>query len=149
MTPLVDVAFLLLTFFMFATTMARPQALEMHLPPSLVPSVVAIPASRMLTLLARSDGRLLFRRGAEEALHGVDHNGARSLIADHYRIDGAVVALRIDTAARYQQLIDLLDDIRHGARSGARLNGGAYVEGNERFSIQPMTPLDYKEVGTL
>jgi biopolymer transport protein ExbD len=31
MTPLVDVAFLLLTFFMFTTSMSRPQTMEINL----------------------------------------------------------------------------------------------------------------------
>lgn len=33
MTPLVDITFLLLTFFMFTTTMATPQVMEMSVPP--------------------------------------------------------------------------------------------------------------------
>jgi biopolymer transport protein ExbD len=33
MTPLVDVAFLLLTFFMYTTSMSRPQTMEINLPP--------------------------------------------------------------------------------------------------------------------
>ncbi|MCU0412291.1 MAG: biopolymer transporter ExbD [Bacteroidetes bacterium] len=33
MTPLVDVAFLLLTFFMLTTTFSLPQVLEINLPP--------------------------------------------------------------------------------------------------------------------
>jgi biopolymer transport protein ExbD len=33
MTPLVDIAFLLLTFFMFSTSMSRPQTMELNLPP--------------------------------------------------------------------------------------------------------------------
>ena len=34
MTPLVDVGFLLLTFFMLTTTMNKPQAMEINLPPA-------------------------------------------------------------------------------------------------------------------
>lgn len=33
MTPLVDITFLLLTFFMFTTTMLKPQIMEMKIPP--------------------------------------------------------------------------------------------------------------------
>ena len=33
MTPLVDVAFLLLTFFMLTTVFSKPQTLEINLPP--------------------------------------------------------------------------------------------------------------------
>jgi len=34
MTPMVDVAFLLLTFFMLTTTMNKPQTMEINLPPA-------------------------------------------------------------------------------------------------------------------
>ena len=35
MTPLVDITFLLLTFFMFTTSMTTPQTMEMNVPPEL------------------------------------------------------------------------------------------------------------------
>ena len=35
MTPLVDITFLLLTFFLFTTTMMRPQIMEMRIPPEI------------------------------------------------------------------------------------------------------------------
>ena len=61
----------------------------------------------------------------------------------------ALIVLKVDTAARYQKLIDLLDDVRRAGRSAAHLEGDAYVEGSERFSVERMTPHDYKELGAL
>lgn len=137
MTPLVDVAFLLLTFFMFATTMARPQAMEMQLPPGL--DWIDVRQSLLLDLYALGDGRLFVRKPSTGEVRRVDRGEAREIIAEHYGTTGSIVTLKIDTAARYQRLIDLLDDVRHASRPAAEI----------RYSVQRMTPDDYKEVGTL
>lgn len=50
MTPLVDITFLLLTFFMFTTTMAAPQVMEMSIPPEREENV-EVKMSELLTLL--------------------------------------------------------------------------------------------------
>ena len=56
MTPLVDVAFLLLTFFMFTTSMSRPQTMEINLPPD-KDVKVEIAESNLLTLRIKRQGR--------------------------------------------------------------------------------------------
>ena len=55
MTPLVDVAFLLLTFFMFTTSMSRPQTMEINLPPD-KDVKVEIAESNLLTLRINDKG---------------------------------------------------------------------------------------------
>ena len=64
MTPLVDITFLLLTFFMFTTTMAAPQVMEMSIPPESVP--IEVIDNELLTLRLRSDGKLFWCIGTEE-----------------------------------------------------------------------------------
>jgi len=54
MTPLVDVAFLLLTFFMFTTSMSRPQTMEINLPPQDVK--VEVGESNLLTIRVNQKG---------------------------------------------------------------------------------------------
>ena len=69
MTPLVDVAFLLLTFFMFTTTMMRPQTMEINLPPDKEVKV-EMAESNLLTLRINDKGRHLLEyrdRIAQEA----------------------------------------------------------------------------------
>src|SRR5688500_13658622 len=56
MTPMVDVAFLLLTFFMLTTVFSRPQAMEINLPESDEP--VDIAQSKLLTLRVGADNTL-------------------------------------------------------------------------------------------
>lgn len=145
MTPLVDVAFLLLTFFMFATTMAQPQAMEMRLPTGCVlPLTERLP----LEVYVRGDGRLFARKASDGVMKRVDRREAKAIVAEHYRTEGAMVTLKVDTVARYQRLVDMIDDVRRAGRREAR---GDDVMGGGReggFSVQRMTPQDYREVGT-
>ncbi len=70
MTPLVDLAFLLLTFFMFATTMAQPQIMEMSVPPNLdVPIDVA--QSKLMTVYVRKDGKLFYNTGLDPRMQAL------------------------------------------------------------------------------
>src|SRR5512133_102859 len=55
MTPLVDVAFLLLTFFMFTTSMSRPQTMEINLPPD-KETKVEVAEHNLLTLRVNDKG---------------------------------------------------------------------------------------------
>ena len=64
MTPLVDVAFLLLTFFMFTTSMSRPQTMEINLPPD-KDVKVEIAESNLLTLRINEKGEIFWNVGIE------------------------------------------------------------------------------------
>jgi biopolymer transport protein ExbD len=56
MTPLVDVAFLLLTFFMLTTQFKPPEEVQINLPSS--NSVFKLPESDVMTLSIAKDGRI-------------------------------------------------------------------------------------------
>ncbi|MEO8167867.1 MAG: biopolymer transporter ExbD [bacterium] len=56
MTPLVDVAFLLLTFFMLTTTFKPSEEVTIDLPSS--NSIIKLPASNVITLSLSKDGRI-------------------------------------------------------------------------------------------
>src|SRR5262245_5444479 len=62
MTPMVDVAFLLLIFFMVTTVFRTPKALEINLPPKDIKQDVA--ESKTITLRILADGRLYWKAGA-------------------------------------------------------------------------------------
>src|SRR5512137_1051226 len=62
MTPMVDVAFLLLIFFMVTTVFRKPQALEVNLPPE--NATVQVPESNVMTLFVRADQRIFYRMGS-------------------------------------------------------------------------------------
>src|SRR5215510_8355076 len=62
MTPMVDVAFLLLIFFMVTTVFRTPKALEINLPPKDLKQDVGKSKTFLIRVLA--DGRLYWQDGA-------------------------------------------------------------------------------------
>ena len=59
LTPLVDITFLLLTFFIFTTTLQEPQAMEMKIPPE-VEDEIKVKTSELLTLVVRNDDKVVY-----------------------------------------------------------------------------------------
>lgn len=66
MTPLVDITFLLLTFFMFTTTMATPQIMEMSVPPE-QDVEVEVRMSELLTIMLEKEGDIYYYMGTDVA----------------------------------------------------------------------------------
>src|SRR5436190_17723102 len=66
MTPMVDVAFLLLIFFMVTTVFRTPQALEINLPPD-KEAKVDIAQSKVLQVRILPDDRAYWKDGASTA----------------------------------------------------------------------------------
>jgi len=58
MTPMVDLAFLLITFFMLTVKFRAPQAVEVNLPSSIADT--PLPAQDILTISVSADGRIFF-----------------------------------------------------------------------------------------
>ena len=65
MTPLVDITFLLLTFFMFTTTMAAPQVMEMSIPPEWI-EPVKVSDKNLLQFFVRDDSKVFYSVGLED-----------------------------------------------------------------------------------
>ncbi len=57
MTPMVDIAFLLLIFYMVSTVFAMPQAMEINLPPKEQKDPIEIKESNLLTIRVDGEGR--------------------------------------------------------------------------------------------
>src|SRR5713101_1402247 len=63
MTPMVDVAFLLLTFFMLTTVFSKPQTMEINLPHE--ETTVDLAESNLMTLRIDSTGTIYWNMGTE------------------------------------------------------------------------------------
>lgn len=64
MTPMVDLGFLLITFFMFTTTMSKPKTMEINMPAKeKTDDPTKIKASTALTLLLGSNHRVYYYEG--------------------------------------------------------------------------------------
>ena len=143
MTPLVDVAFLLLTFFMFATTMAQPQIMEMSVPPNIdVP--VDVPASRLWNLYVRKDGKLFYDTGVDPTLHPLKPTELKSFAVQRNaeRGNDLITTLKVDQGARYASLISVLDELNLAEGELADKYRQQNKQRERRFPIVTMTPDD-------
>jgi len=90
MTPMVDLAFLLLTFFMLTTTFSKPQAMEINMPvKDKIEDPPKIPGNQTLTLLLSDKNRIFYYMGADDPnlpptveYTSFANNGIRKLLID-------------------------------------------------------------------
>lgn len=111
MTPMVDVAFLLLIFFMVTTVFRTPQALEINLPPDNdTPAQIA--ESKVLQLRVLGDDRIFWKRGAKE------DPWSRTVAASMKDVlkplagnSELVVLIKIDREARFDNMVTIIDQL--------------------------------------
>jgi biopolymer transport protein ExbD len=128
MTPLVDVAFLLLTFFMFTTSMSRPQTMEINLPPD-KDVKVEVAEHNLLTLRVNDKGDI-FWAYALDAPKRIDRSGLRAFLKEQLQGNPKlIVVLKIDRNGKYNTMVDLIDEITNGAQI-------------PRFSLAPLMDAD-------
>jgi biopolymer transport protein ExbD len=137
MTPMVDVAFLLLIFFMCTTVFRKPQALEINLPPD--PNAkVEIAQSNVMTLhvLAPADttvdGVRAYWKIGEMQYQEVKFDDLEKTFAVEGKKNAKLVVLvKIDRPVKYKYMVNLIDQLQF-----AELN---------RFSLAPLTPKEKQE----
>jgi biopolymer transport protein ExbD len=111
MTPLVDITFLLLTFFMFTTTMAAPQVLDMTIPPE-IDVEIEVRESELLSIFVRGDDSLFWAKGSEDPkplkLKEVRALSIRENLDPAVR-NKLIVALKTSKDAQYGTIVQILD----------------------------------------
>lgn len=134
LTAMVDLAFLLITFFMLTTTLAKPQSMPLAMPDKNKEDKpednTKIPEERLLTVLIGKDNKIMWYRGkfetpAEaptEAKFGKD--GIRKDLLKQIELgkaiakrdggkegDGLIVNIKASDKASYKNLVDMLDEM--------------------------------------
>lgn len=109
MTPMVDVAFLLLTFFMLTTTMNKPQAMEINLPPG--EAKVDVPASNLLTLRISENGNIYWNIGTDKP-EKVSNADLRKVLKEKNRANPKLITLiKVDRKGKYIMMVDIMDEL--------------------------------------
>lgn len=131
MTPMVDVAFLLLIFFMVTAVFRRPLAMEVNMPDP--DAKVEVPESNVMTVYVEPDDSIHARLGTG-GLAGYTWEELFRAFAENYRRNPSLIVLvKIHRDARYEMMVDMMD-----ALEDARM---------ERFSVVPMTDKDLQVLG--
>ncbi len=110
MTPMVDIAFLLLIFYMVTTVFSMPQAMEVNLPPA-SDEEVEIPESKLLSLRVDDENRFYWNIGNELPIP-MRSDSLRSLLVDKNKeIAKLNTLIIIHKDAKYKTMVDILDEI--------------------------------------
>ncbi|MFH1844273.1 MAG: biopolymer transporter ExbD [bacterium] len=126
MTPMVDVAFLLLIFFMVTTVFRRPLAMEVNMPEP--DARVEVPESNVMTIYVDEDESLFAKLGKDgiEPITWADLTPAFTANAEAN--PDLIILVKIHREARYEPMVDMMDMLED-----------AHME---RFSLIPMKEAD-------
>jgi biopolymer transport protein ExbD len=117
MTPMVDLAFLLLTFFVMTTTLNKPQTMEITMPekPKNEDKPPVVNEKRVLTLVLGQDDKIYWYLGiTDPKLEVTDFstNGVRDvLMKENAAIKEMVVLIKPSDESRYKNVVDILDEM--------------------------------------
>lgn len=127
LTAMVDLAFLLITFFMLTTSLSKPQSMDLSMPDkdTKTPEIL-IADARTLTILIGPDGKLQSYMGQFasplEAPKDIAYgkNGIRKQILEKLQSvpitmgdpkKGLIVLIKADKKSNYKNLVDILDEM--------------------------------------
>jgi biopolymer transport protein ExbD len=125
LTAMVDLAFLLITFFIMATTLAKPKAMETFWPDKTKKDVqLPVPESRTMTVLLGSNHKLAWYVGAPGAtpptVDNFGKNGIRkTLIENNKKIEAThsgkdnymIVLVKASDKSTYRDFVSILDEL--------------------------------------
>jgi len=131
LTPMVDLGFLLITFFMYTTTMAKPKVMDLSVPDKSKPAIqdVVIPAESRLVLIPTSRHEIAWMKGIQDPAKGYQfchYSGSNNLrellIAEQARTKALGpefskeahqlhVLIKPDTGASFQDIVHCLDEM--------------------------------------
>jgi biopolymer transport protein ExbD len=123
MTPMVDLAFLLLTFFMLTTTFSKPQTMEINMPvkPDTEDEQIALKASNAMTIILGENDNLYYYFGLGDPAENPEviksdysAKGIRQvLISPKVRgNDKMTVLVKAMEKSRYKNVVDILDELK-------------------------------------
>ena len=150
MTPMVDLGFLLISFFVITTEMSRPQTMNLIMPHDGLPTLS--PESKTITFLTGAGNKLFYYYGEEKdagiknpvvKISWDEKSGVGKIIGEkQLRLDNVkggrnemVVIIKPGKESTYKNVVDMLDEmIIHGVTRYAVVKPGdrdaQYLEKN-------------------
>ncbi len=138
MTPMVDLAFLLLTFFVMTTTLNKPQTMEITMPEKPKPGdeMPEINEKNVMTLVLGEDDKIYWYMGItnpEVEVSNFSATGIRKiLLAKKAEIPKLVVLIKAMDEAKYKNMVDIMDEMN--------------ISTMQRFALVDITPTDVELV---
>lgn len=133
LTPMVDVAFLLLIFFMVTTVFQRPLAMEINMPEP--DAKVEVPESNVLSVLIDADEAIYSHLGSEPAIRRSWDVLRDTFVAQATLNPELIILVKIHREARYENMVDMMDLLEDAEM--------------QRFSLQPLGERDMAKLDAL
>jgi biopolymer transport protein ExbD len=142
LTPMVDLGFLLITFFIFTTTMSQPSALRLFLPKDTEKpdEQNKVKNSGVLTILLSKDDHVFYYEGElmgdGSNFKSSNFKEIRNVIIDKKKStkpDDFVVILKAGPESTYKNTVDILDEMA--------------INEVKRYALVDITPQDMQFVG--
>jgi biopolymer transport protein ExbD len=117
LTPMVDLGFLLITFFMFTTTLSSPTAMKLTMPDETAKPEEqneAAKAGAFTVILGKNDQVYYYEGDDPKTMQVTNLKGIRDKILDkkgRTPADKLVVIIKPDQDATYKDTVDLLDEM--------------------------------------
>lgn len=117
MTPMVDLAFLLLTFFMLATSFTKPQTMEIAMPlkPKTAEEQPLVNEKKVLTIVLGPHDKVYWFVGQttpEITETNYSSDGIRQVLLDQNKnIQKMMVLIKPMESSRYKNVVDILDEM--------------------------------------
>jgi len=117
MTPMVDLAFLLLTFFILTTTLSKPQTMEITMPEKPKPEdkQPEVNEKKVLTLVLGANDKVYWYVGITEPeakRTDFSKDGIRKVLVEKKsEIRDLIVLIKAMDEAKYKNMVDILDEM--------------------------------------
>jgi biopolymer transport protein ExbD len=134
MTPMVDLAFLLLTFFILTTTFSKPQIMDLAMPDR-DGGNTPINDENVLNLVLAENNKIYWWMGLEPKaeLTNYSSSGVRNLILKKKRERPALMILiKPKDNSKYENMVDILDEMT--------------ITATERYAIVDVTDEDVSKL---
>src|SRR5450432_2877203 len=134
LTPMVDLGFLLITFFIFTTTMSQPTAMRLYLPKDVKDDDKnKVKNSAVITLmLGKNDVIYYYEGDSAAALKPTDFKKVRDIVVDKKRRTDPkdfVVIIKPTVDASYKNTVNILDEMT--------------IDGVKRYAMVDISPVEY------
>ncbi len=124
LTPMVDLGFLLITFFVFTTQLSLPTTLHLSMPYDKADPGDTVCSSCVLTVILQGGNRIQYYEGMPESNPVIGNtsfanNGIRDIILQKKKqvqmlkgtADDFVLIVKSDDASTFQNFVDMVDEV--------------------------------------
>lgn len=144
LTPMVDLAFLLITFFMLTTTLSKPNAMELNMPKKDPNDKIKINEELLLNILLDKENSVWWYEGmtatelkktvfaSEKGIRDIIYWKQKKLEKTYGSKDTMICIIKATDEANYNNMVDALDEMD--------------ITGVKRYSMQDVQPLEIEAI---